>query len=58
MKLPDHRESYNPPAEYLMTPEEEKEWKKKNSIDRAINFLPRKYIQNFFNTIFYYFKKI
>lgn len=36
-------ESYNPPAEYLLTPEEEKEWNELDQDDRAHNFLPKKY---------------
>lgn len=41
--LPDHRESYNPPEEYLLTPEEEAEWSKMEEEDRPYNYLPKKY---------------
>lgn len=40
--LPGHAESYNPAPEYLMTPEEEKEWKESHPEDREMNFLPKK----------------
>eukprot|EP00730_Choanoeca_flexa_P014135 TRINITY_DN6067_c0_g1_i2.p1 TRINITY_DN6067_c0_g1~~TRINITY_DN6067_c0_g1_i2.p1 ORF type:complete len:798 (+),score=185.90 TRINITY_DN6067_c0_g1_i2:19-2412(+) len=41
--LPTHAESYNPPAEYLPTPEESETWKKAHEEDRERNFLPNKY---------------
>jgi ribosome biogenesis protein ERB1 len=41
--LPEHIESYNPPAEYLLSPEEELEWKEMDSEDRPFNFLPKKF---------------
>ena len=43
MKLPGHEESYNPPEEYLFTPEEEAEWHNQDPEDRKLNFIPRKY---------------
>lgn len=43
MKLPGHEESYNPPPEYLFTPEEEEKWQEQEPEERRINFIPRKY---------------
>ncbi|KAL2911961.1 Ribosome biogenesis protein erb1 [Polyrhizophydium stewartii] len=43
MALPSHSESYNPPAEYLLSPEEEAEWREKDPEERRPNFLPRKH---------------
>lgn len=43
MPLPDSRESYNPPAEYLLTPEELEEWKAMPEEDRPYNYIPQKY---------------
>jgi ribosome biogenesis protein ERB1 len=43
LKLPDHDESYNPPAEYLPTEEEKKEWEELDPEDREKNYLPKKY---------------
>jgi ribosome biogenesis protein ERB1 len=43
MKLPTHAESYNPPAEYLLSPEEQQQWKAAHPDDRKTNFLPQKY---------------
>ncbi|KAF9965816.1 Ribosome biogenesis protein erb1 [Mortierella alpina] len=43
MKLPTHDESYNPPAEYLPTEEESKEWNDLDKEDRPKNYLPQKY---------------
>lgn len=40
--LPGHKESYNPPAEYLMTPEEVAEWKDTDPEDRKSDFIPKK----------------
>ena len=42
MRLPDHRESYNPPPEYLPTPEEQAEWEAKDP-DHRPPFLPKRY---------------
>lgn len=41
--LPTHSESYNPPAEYLPTEEEVKEWNDLDPEDRETNFLPAKH---------------
>lgn len=41
--LPDHRESYNPPAEYLLSEEERAEWEAMDPEDRPYNFVPQKY---------------
>jgi ribosome biogenesis protein ERB1 len=41
--LPGHAESYNPPAEYLLTPDETKEWEEMDPEDRPRDFLPKKY---------------
>jgi ribosome biogenesis protein ERB1 len=41
--LPTNAESYNPPAEYLPTPEEKTEWETTDKEDRERNFLPQKY---------------
>ncbi|ESN91959.1 hypothetical protein HELRODRAFT_90115 [Helobdella robusta] len=43
MPLPGHAESYNPPPEYLFTPEEEKKWRESEESERRINFIPRKF---------------
>lgn len=43
MKLPGHEESYNPPAEYLFTKEEEEKWLEQEPEERRLNFIPRKY---------------
>ncbi|ORY07319.1 BOP1NT-domain-containing protein [Basidiobolus meristosporus CBS 931.73] len=43
MKLPDNSESYNPPEEYLPTPEEIEEWENMEPEERARNYLPKKY---------------
>lgn len=42
LQLPSHAESYNPPPEYILTPEEEKEWEQKDPLHR-IPFLPHKF---------------
>jgi ribosome biogenesis protein ERB1 len=36
-------ESYNTPSEYLLTPQEEEEWKNMDPEDRPHNFLPQKH---------------
>lgn len=41
--LPGHEESYNPPAEYLPTEEEIREWEELDPEDRPLNFLPQKF---------------
>lgn len=43
MRLPGHAESYNPPPEYLFTPEEEQKWREQEPEERRINFIPKKY---------------
>ena len=43
LKLPEHDESYNPPAEYLPTEEERKEWEDLDEEDRERNYLSKKY---------------
>lgn len=40
---PDHAESYNPPAEYVPTEEEKKEWEQMDPEDRKRNYIPRKH---------------
>ena len=40
---PTHDESYNPPAEYLPTEEEKKEWEENDPEDREKDYLPRKH---------------
>ncbi|KAI9341276.1 NUC169 domain-containing protein [Zopfochytrium polystomum] len=42
MRLPEHRESYNPPVEYIPTPQEKEELRKLDPRDRPA-FLPKKY---------------
>lgn len=41
--LPNHAESYNPPAEYLPDEKEEKEWKELDPEERATSYLPAKH---------------
>ncbi|GMG20355.1 unnamed protein product [Ambrosiozyma monospora] len=43
MPPPTHEESYNPPAEYLLTDEEKKQWAEMEPSERERNFLPQKY---------------
>mmetsp|Transcript_14970 Transcript_14970/g.26205 ORF Transcript_14970/g.26205 Transcript_14970/m.26205 type:complete len:786 (-) Transcript_14970:3564-5921(-) len=38
--LPDHRESYHPPPEYLPTEEEAEEWRQAHPDDRKLDYLP------------------
>lgn len=40
---PTNEESYNPPEEYLLTPEEKEAWEKMEPSERERNFLPQKY---------------
>lgn len=42
-RLPTNAESYNPPAEYLPTDEERKQWEETDREDRERDFLPQKY---------------
>ena len=41
--LPVHAESYNPPAEYLFSEEEKKEWEEQDPEDRKLPFIPQKF---------------
>jgi ribosome biogenesis protein ERB1 len=41
MPLPGHAESYNPPPEYLLTPDEEAKVMDQDPNERALNFLPK-----------------
>ncbi|NXM62917.1 BOP1 protein, partial [Illadopsis cleaveri] len=43
MPLPGHAESYNPPPEFLLSPEEEQSWEQQEPSERRLNFLPRKF---------------
>ncbi|CAG8806451.1 1551_t:CDS:2, partial [Racocetra persica] len=43
IKLPEHDESYSPPAEYLPTDKERDEWEKMDPDDREKDYLPKKY---------------
>jgi ribosome biogenesis protein ERB1 len=43
LRLPGHEESYNPPAEYLFTADEKKEWDETDPSDRKLDFEPAKY---------------
>ncbi|KAG2197117.1 hypothetical protein INT47_004182 [Mucor saturninus] len=43
MKLPQHDESYNPPAEYLPDEDEIKEWNEMDEEDRPKNYIPKKF---------------
>ena len=40
---PGHAASYNPPAEYLLTPEEEAAWLAAEPADRPLDFIPRRF---------------
>jgi ribosome biogenesis protein ERB1 len=40
---PTNAESYNPPAEYLLSAQEEAEWLAQDREDRGANFVPRKH---------------
>ncbi|KAI9067600.1 BOP1NT-domain-containing protein [Trametes sanguinea] len=42
-RLPGHAESYNPPEEYLPTPEECAKWEATDPEDREREYLPQKY---------------
>ena len=41
--LPGNAESYNPPAEYLLTAEEKEAWEKMDPSDRPLNFVPQRF---------------
>ena len=43
LTLPGHAHSYNPPVEYLMSPEEEEAWRQQDPSDRPLDFVPRRY---------------
>ena len=43
LALPENNESYNPPEEYLLSKEEEEQWKALDPEDRPHNFLPKKH---------------
>jgi ribosome biogenesis protein ERB1 len=43
MPLPGHAESYNPPEEYLLTPEEEKAMMALDPKERPYDFIPKKH---------------
>ena len=43
MALPGHKESYNPPSEYLLDEKERKEWEEQDPDERKDNFIPSKY---------------
>lgn len=43
MPLPGHAASYNPPPEYLFTPEEREAWEKLEPSRRRIDFIPQSY---------------
>jgi ribosome biogenesis protein ERB1 len=43
LKLPEHDESYNPPAEYLPSEDEIKEWDELDPEDREKNYLAKRY---------------
>lgn len=43
IKLPEHSESYNPPEEYILTPEEEAAWNAQDPEDRSLDYLPKCY---------------
>ncbi|GMM31353.1 Erb1 protein [Martiniozyma asiatica (nom. inval.)] len=40
---PTNEESYNPPEEYILTAEEQKQWEEMDPTDRERSFLPQKY---------------
>ncbi|KAL7753311.1 Ribosome biogenesis protein erb1 [Sorochytrium milnesiophthora] len=42
-RLPGHKESYNPPEEYLWSEEEKKAWLAKDPSERRRQFMPQKY---------------
>jgi ribosome biogenesis protein ERB1 len=43
MKLPSHVQSYRPPAEYLLSAEEQKAWEEMDRTDRLTAFLPQSF---------------
>lgn len=43
LKTPGHAESYNPPEEYLLDEEEQKQWLEKSQEERTLDFIPKKF---------------
>jgi ribosome biogenesis protein ERB1 len=43
LPLPTHVESYNPPAEFLFTDDERRQWEETEAEERAQNFVPAKF---------------
>lgn len=43
LALPNHRESYNPPPEYLLSEEEKAAWKARSPDARSYNYIPTRY---------------
>lgn len=43
MALPGHKDSYNPPPEYLPTAEEREQWENMDPEDRPTTYLPQKF---------------
>ena len=43
MTLPGHKESYNPPSEYLLDAKEQEAWEEQDPEDRTDDFLPSKH---------------
>lgn len=43
MKLPGHAESYRPPVEFLLSPEEEQKWNEADPDERETDFLPQQF---------------
>lgn len=43
VRLPTNAESYNPPAEYLLSAEEQKMWQEDDNEDRKRDYIPHKY---------------
>uniref|UniRef100_UPI000B4CA715 ribosome biogenesis protein BOP1 n=1 Tax=Lonchura striata TaxID=40157 RepID=UPI000B4CA715 len=41
--LPGHAESYNPPPEFLLSPEEQLAWEQQDPAERRPSFIPRKF---------------
>ncbi|NWT12066.1 BOP1 protein, partial [Vireo altiloquus] len=41
--LPGHAESYNPPPEFLLSPQEREAWEQQDPSERRLNFIPRKF---------------
>uniref|UniRef100_A0A8C3U3F9 Ribosome biogenesis protein BOP1 n=1 Tax=Catharus ustulatus TaxID=91951 RepID=A0A8C3U3F9_CATUS len=41
--LPGHEESYNPPPEFLLSPEEKLAWEQQDPSERRLGFIPQKF---------------